>query len=80
MPFVPVVLAPIFLIGRRVRKLTTSAQDRFADAVGYAGESLDALETVQAFGRESAGRRPVRRRGREGLRRLGAPDRRRARS
>ncbi len=29
-----------------------NAQDRFADAVGYAGESLDQLETVQAFGRE----------------------------
>ncbi|WP_296599019.1 ABC transporter transmembrane domain-containing protein [Phenylobacterium sp.] len=50
----PFVLAPLFLFGRRVRKLTTSAQDRFADAVGSAGESLDALETVQAFGRERA--------------------------
>lgn len=50
----PVVLAPLFLFGRRVRKLTASAQDRFADAVGSAGESLDALETVQAFGRERA--------------------------
>ncbi|ATQ41451.1 ABC transporter transmembrane domain-containing protein [Caulobacter mirabilis] len=48
----PVVIAPMFLVGRRVRKLSTSAQDRFADAMGYAGESLDALETVQAFGRE----------------------------
>jgi len=50
---VPVILAPMFLVGRRVRKLTVSAQDKFADAVGYAGESLDALETVQAFGREA---------------------------
>jgi ATP-binding cassette subfamily B protein len=50
----PFVLAPLFLFGRRVRKLTSSAQDRFADAVGSAGESLDALETVQAFGREAA--------------------------
>jgi ATP-binding cassette subfamily B protein len=50
---VPVILAPMFLVGRRVRKLTVSAQDKFADAVGYAGESLDALETVQAFGRET---------------------------
>jgi ATP-binding cassette subfamily B protein len=50
----PFVLAPLFIFGRRVRKLTTSAQDRFADAVGSAGESLDALETVQAFGREGA--------------------------
>uniref|UniRef100_UPI0028128313 ABC transporter transmembrane domain-containing protein n=1 Tax=Phenylobacterium sp. TaxID=1871053 RepID=UPI0028128313 len=50
----PVVLAPLFLFGRRVRKLTTTTQDQFAGAVGYAGESLDALETVQAFGREKA--------------------------
>ncbi|HEY8615630.1 ABC transporter transmembrane domain-containing protein [Phenylobacterium sp.] len=48
----PVVLAPLFLFGRRVRKLTTSTQDKFAAAIGFAGESLDALETVQAFGRE----------------------------
>ncbi len=52
------VVAPMFLFGRRVRKLSASAQDRFADAVGFAGESLDALDTVQAFGREkSAGLR-----------------------
>ena len=49
---VPVVLAPMFLMGRNVRKLSATAQDRFADAVGYAGESLDALDTVQAFVRE----------------------------
>ena len=55
---VPMVVAPMFLFGRRVRKLSASAQDRFADAVGFAGESLDALDTVQAFGREkSAGLR-----------------------
>ncbi len=51
----PFVLAPLFLYGRRVRKLTTSTQDQFASAVGHAGETLDALETVQAFGREAAG-------------------------
>jgi len=51
---VPLVLLPLFGFGRRVRKLSMAAQDRFADAVGYAGESLDALETVQAFGREGA--------------------------
>jgi ATP-binding cassette subfamily B protein len=50
----PVVLAPLFLFGRRVRKLTARTQDAFAAAVGYAAESLDALETVQAFGREAA--------------------------
>ncbi len=55
---VPVVLAPMFILGRRVRKLSVQAQDLFADAVAYAGETLDALDTVQAFGREtSAGSR-----------------------
>ena len=51
----PFVLAPLFLFGRQVRKLTASTQDQFAQAVGHAGETLDALETVQAFGREAAG-------------------------
>ena len=51
---IPLILVPLFLFGRRVRKLTASTQDQFAEAVGYAGESLDALETVQAFGREAA--------------------------
>jgi ATP-binding cassette, subfamily B, bacterial len=50
----PFVLAPLFLFGRRVRQLTASTQDQFAAAVGHAGETLDALETVQAFGRETA--------------------------
>ena len=47
----PVLIAPIFLFGRSVRKLTVRSQDRFANAVGFAGESVDAIETVQAFGR-----------------------------
>ena len=51
---VPVLLGPIFLFGRRVRTLTVASQDRFANAVGFAGESVDAIETVQAFGRESS--------------------------
>ncbi|WP_298125042.1 ABC transporter transmembrane domain-containing protein [Brevundimonas sp.] len=49
---VPVLIVPLFLFGRVVRKLTVATQDRFADAVGLAGESVDAIETVQAFGRE----------------------------
>ncbi|MBX7248696.1 MAG: ATP-binding cassette domain-containing protein [Caulobacteraceae bacterium] len=53
----PVVLAPMFLFGRVVRRLTVKTQDRFAEAVGFAGESLDALETVQSFGREASASR-----------------------
>jgi ATP-binding cassette subfamily B protein len=54
----PLVIAPLFIFGRNVRRLSVLTQERFAEAVGYAGENLDALDTVQAFGREdSAGRR-----------------------
>jgi ATP-binding cassette subfamily B protein len=53
-----VVIVPLFVVGRIVRRLSASAQERFADAVAYAGETLDGLDTVQAFGREqSASRR-----------------------
>lgn len=48
----PFVLVPLFTFGRQVGKLTRKTQDSFADTVGVAGESLDALETVQAFVRE----------------------------
>ncbi|MDK2747966.1 MAG: ATP-binding cassette domain-containing protein [Brevundimonas sp.] len=54
MLIVPFLLGPIFIFGRQVRKLTVASQDRFANAVGFAGESVDAIETVQAFGREKS--------------------------
>lgn len=53
---IPLVLVPLFTIGRRVRALSTSAQDRVAEAAAEASESLDAVETVQAFGREDYAR------------------------
>jgi ATP-binding cassette subfamily B protein len=46
------IIVPLFVVGRQVRRLSVKAQARFADAVGYAGETLDALDTVQAFGRQ----------------------------
>jgi ATP-binding cassette subfamily B protein len=49
---VPLLIGPLFVFGRTVRKLTVASQDQFASAVGFAGESVDAIETVQAFGRE----------------------------
>jgi ATP-binding cassette subfamily B protein len=51
---VPVLIVPLFLFGRVVRRLTVQSQDTFAGAVGFAGESVDAIETVQAFGREKS--------------------------
>ena len=49
---IPAMLAPVLLFGRRVRVLATAAQDRIADASSSASESIDAIDTVQAFGRE----------------------------
>jgi ATP-binding cassette subfamily B protein len=49
-----VVILPLFAVGGLVRRLSARAQERFAEAVAYAGETIDGLETVQAFGREAA--------------------------
>ena len=46
------VVAPILLIGRRVRKLSRESQDRIADASALAGEVLNAASTVQAYTQE----------------------------
>src|SRR3954452_10335850 len=55
---VPVVVAPIILFGRKVRKLSREAQARVADMVSEGGETLDAVRTVQAFAQEDrAGQR-----------------------
>jgi ATP-binding cassette subfamily B protein len=51
-----VVIVPLIVVGRLVRRLSASAQARFAEAVAYAGETLDGLDTVQAFGREASAR------------------------
>lgn len=50
------VVLPIVFFGRRVRRLSRESQDRVADVGAFAGESLDAVRTVQAFGREDANR------------------------
>jgi len=48
------VILPLFAVGRIVRRLSAQAQQRFAEAVAYAGETLGGLDTVQAFGREAS--------------------------
>ena len=50
---IPLVLVPVLVFGRRVRKLTRETQDRVADASGIAGETLSAIQAVQAFNLES---------------------------
>ena len=46
---VPVVVVPIMSISRWVRRLSRDSQDRIADASGMAGETLNAVQTIQAF-------------------------------
>ncbi len=50
---IPALLTPLFLLTRRMQRLSVRAQDYFAEAVAYGGENLSALETVQAFGQEA---------------------------
>jgi ATP-binding cassette subfamily B protein len=51
--FIPTVMLPVILIGRRVRRLSRASQDRIADTSALAGESLNAIQIVQAFTAES---------------------------
>ncbi len=48
----PIILLPILFFGRRVQRLSRFAQDELANASARASESLQAIETVQAFTRE----------------------------
>jgi ATP-binding cassette subfamily B protein len=53
---VPVVILPIVFLGRRVRRLSRETQDRVADLGAGAGETLNAIQTVQAFCHEAIDR------------------------
>ncbi len=46
---IPLVIGPIILVGRRVRRLSRVAQDRIADTSSLVDETLNAIQTVQAF-------------------------------
>ena len=45
----PAIVAPLLMLGRRVRRLSRDSQDRVADASALAGETINAVQTVQAF-------------------------------
>ena len=49
---IPVIVLPIVFIGRRLRKLSRSSQDRIADVGAMVDEVLGAMKVVQAFGQE----------------------------
>ena len=46
---IPAVILPVIVVGRRIRNLSRQSQDRIADTSGLAGETLNAMQTVQAF-------------------------------
>jgi len=46
---IPVVIAPMIIVGRRIRRQSRTTQDRVADTSGLADETLNAIQTVQAF-------------------------------
>ena len=46
---VPLVVLPILIYGRKVRRLSRASQDRVADSSGVAGEVLNAINVIQAF-------------------------------
>jgi ATP-binding cassette, subfamily B, bacterial len=54
---VPVVIGPIVVFGRQVRKLARASQDRVADLGSYVDEALHEVRTVQAYGHEDEDRR-----------------------
>ena len=51
---IPVIVAPIVIFGRRVRKLSRLNQDRIAEVAGHVEESVNAIRIVQAFAQEKA--------------------------
>lgn len=48
------LILPIILIGRKVKKLSRESQDRIADSAAMAGEILNAMPTVQSYTQEQA--------------------------
>jgi ATP-binding cassette subfamily B protein len=53
---VPLVVAPILALGRRLRRLSRENQDRVAESSARASESLLAAQTVQAYTHEARSR------------------------
>lgn len=49
---VPLILLPVLLFGRRVRKLARQSQDSIADVGTYAGEAIQQIKTVQSYGQQ----------------------------
>jgi ATP-binding cassette, subfamily B, bacterial len=49
---IPLIIVPVVLLGRRVRAISRSSQDRIADLGSIVAETLGAMKIVQAFNQE----------------------------
>ena len=56
MASVPLVIIPIVVYGRRVRKLSRTSQDKVADVGSYIAETLSNIKTVQAHNHQQLDR------------------------
>jgi ATP-binding cassette, subfamily B, bacterial len=54
---IPLVIGPIVVFGRRVRKQSRRTQDEIANVGAYVGESLHQIKTVQAYNHQVEDRR-----------------------
>jgi ATP-binding cassette subfamily B protein len=48
----PIVIAPVIILGRKVRQLSRATQDRVADISSHAEETIGAIRTVQSMAME----------------------------
>jgi len=49
---IPLIISPVIILGRRLRAVSRSSQDRIADVGTMVNEVLAAMKIVQAFGQE----------------------------
>jgi len=53
----PLIILPVIIVGKYLRRLSRDSQDHLADSSARAGEALSNVQTVQAFTRENMERR-----------------------
>jgi len=53
----PIIVMPLVLFGKKVRRLSRDAQDSLADTTAFANQSLTSMQTVQAFNHEEKDRK-----------------------
>ncbi len=49
---IPLIISPVIFLGRRLRSVSRSSQDRIADVGAMINEVLGAMKVVQAFGQQ----------------------------